>query len=248
MSVSAIGESGRGIARKSHQCCVCARTGSGWIPVSGYRRNLGDLLSNQASHDVELMSPLAIDNAATPRRVEPFGSPRAIHEIGEVQSVHQPYSAVRSRADQIRCALHRRVEPMTWTDNEHDICGFGGVDHCSAVGDASRHRFLDQHVLPRLRRRDGLRGMQLVRGGDVDGSHNRFAEQLIERIVWSASEFGGKLFASRCAWIKGGDQLNSGSCLERRQCKRESTPKTYHPKPDLTAFHTGHLMNSQGTL
>src|SRR3990172_2234640 len=62
-----------------------------------------------------------------------------------------------------------------------------GLDHALTVRYANGHRFVAQYVLARLGRLDGLLGVQIVRGGDVDRLHRVITQHRGEIIITPSS-------------------------------------------------------------
>jgi len=94
----------------------------------------------------------------------PRRDPAAAQRLGA--DVEHP--AERPRFDLPADHLRPGIEAVLEADDQLLPAGGGRVDHLARVAGVHRHRLLDQHVLPRLQRRDRVLGMNAVGRADAD--------------------------------------------------------------------------------
>jgi hypothetical protein len=95
-------------------------------------------------------------------------------------------------------------------DREFDIVGEGGRYHPVAFRNAHRHGLFAEHVFSRLRRSDGLLGMQVDRRCNIDRIDLIIADQIPPVVIpASSAEIPGELFSQFGAPAIDGDQFAS---------------------------------------
>ena len=61
-----------------------------------------------------------------------------------------------------------RIETVAVSDDQMNLRGRRGIDHGAAFGERHRQRLFHQHVLAGTRRHADMRGVELMRGRDID--------------------------------------------------------------------------------
>src|SRR5438270_12044247 len=102
-----------------------------------------------------------------------YRPPRPVQEVREVERGDHAYLAHQALLDDFSGLKDGPVEAVAVAHDERHARLAGGVDHGPALLQRERHRLLDQQMLAMRGGKTGLLGVELVRGGDVDGFDRR---------------------------------------------------------------------------
>ena len=134
------------------------------------------------------MYGLAEYHAAALPGAQFFRTAWPVQVIGVVEGLNHAHPAKNAAFDPGPSLGNRQIETVAGPHHQCDAGALAGRDHRGTVIHRDRQRLLDQHVFAGRRRGLGLRRMQFVGCGDVDGFQARVCQQTVQVGIGVATE------------------------------------------------------------
>ena len=167
----------RGHRPDRHHAVLDARAHAGG---AGQRHDLNRVFGEVEANRVGVVNGDVRDHAAPGRGVVDPPALEVRRQVYRVEYPHAQHLPDPAVSDKVADGQMRPGVPKVMVGREDDTLRLRRPHHLRRLGGCHRERLLAKHVLAGGDGRHGLGVVLLVRGGDVDGTDLRVAQQLLE--------------------------------------------------------------------
>ena len=144
--------------------------------------------------------------------------------------------APAAAVDELPCLQIGRVEAVAVTDQQRDT-RLGAVgDHRIAFLQAQRHRFFDQHMFAVCCSKGDMRGVHLMRTGDVNDLDLGMADQLLDTCIGGRGEVSLELIPGLRPGVAGRNQTDPRVGQKCGQHQREGASESSDANAERCRF------------